>query len=313
MTEPLTLRLMKMNPWLITPAIIAAWLLLCGCGRKGQEVLLAESATQAQKAGILSLRKGINRSEVEKTLGGPGQHQFSARLATGDYFCVSYAFERPHIYYYFLFRGDVLEKILAPPAFGVDLVPYNDFPREHKKPCSPEECIEIVLQNGGLSPAELIVALNTALSQRTETFNVFPALIAAAPALAKIAKAKRSHYERNAAFAKQFDPAKTKPGDTEDGLVPQYGPPLTLVTNGATHVYQFGANVSLNINPAYRFSDVSVITERGLVTHVFCHDFICATDSALSTDRFDDPAKPNYFCSAHRVFFDDPKSPHMNH
>src|SRR4030095_769785 len=84
-----------MNLCLITSVMLAVWLLFCGCGRTEQE-LLAGNVTQAQKTGILSLRKGINRSQVESTLGGTGQYQFSARLATGDYFCLSSAFERPY-------------------------------------------------------------------------------------------------------------------------------------------------------------------------------------------------------------------------
>lgn len=300
-----------MNLCLITPVLLAAWLLLCGCGQ--QEALLAGNVTKVQKAGILSLRKGFTRSEVEATLGGPGQFQFSARLATGDYFCVSYAFERHYVYYYFLFRGEVLEKILAPPAFGVDLVPYEDSYREIEKPCNAESRVEILLQSSELSSAELLVALNTALSRRTEAFNVLPALIAASPALAKNAKSRRLDYEKNAALAEQFDPAKTKLGDMEDGLVPRYGPPLSLVTNGVTHVYHFSSNVDLNINPAYQFSGVSVVAEDGLVTRVFCHDFFCAPGSGLSVNKFDDPTRPNYFCSVHNVSFDNPKSPHMNH
>jgi hypothetical protein len=298
---------------LITSVLLAAWFPLCGCGRTEQEALLAGKVTQVQQAGILSLRKGFTRNEVEVTLGGPGQFQFSARLATGDYLCVSYAFERHYVYYYFLFRGEILEKILAPPAFGVDLVPYEDFPREIEKPCSAESRVSILLQTSELSPAELLVALNKALSRRTETFNVLPALIAAGPALAKNAKPRRLDYEKNAALAEQFDPAKTKLGDTEDGLVPRYGPPLSLATNGATHVYQFGSKIELNINPAYQFSGVSVVAEDGLVTRVFCHDFFCDPSLGLSVNKFDDPTKPNYFCSVHGVFFDNPKSPHMNH
>jgi hypothetical protein len=292
--------------------MLAVWLLFCGCGRTEQE-LLAGNVTQAQKTGILSLRKGINRSQVESTLGGTGQYQFSARLATGDYFCLSYAFERPYVYYYFLFRGDGLEKILAPPAFGVDLVLYDDFYREIKKPCGAEKRIEIVLQASELSPTAIIVALNKVLCQRTETFNVLPALIAADPSLAKNEKVRKLHYEKNAALAEQFDPAKIKLGDTEGSLVPTYGAPLMLVTNGAIHVYEFGSNVGLNINPAFRFSGLSVVTEEGLVTRIFCHDFFCSMDSALTVNKFDDPTRPNYFCSVHRVYFDDPKSPHMNH
>jgi len=293
----------------IIPVMLLPWLILGCSGEKAP----AGNVTQAHKADILSLRKGISPNEVEMTFGGPGQHQFSARLATGDYFCVSYSFDRPYVYYYFLFRGDALEKILAPPSFDVDLVPYKDRYREIQKPFNAEKRIETVLQSGELSPAELIVALSTALSQKKETFNVLPALIAASPALAKNAEARRLAYEKNAVLAKQFDPGQVKLGDTEDSLVPKYGPPLTLATNGATHMYQFGSDVPLNINSAYRFSGVSVMTENGLVTRIFCHDFFGPRGSAVSTNPFDDPTKPNYFCSVHLVYFDDPKSPHMNH
>jgi hypothetical protein len=302
-----------MNLLIITRVILAACLLLCGCGRRKQESSFAGSTMHIQKTNILTLRKGITRRDVEKALGGPGQYQFSARLATGDYFCASYAFEKPDVYYYFLFQGDLLEKILAPPTFDVDLVPYKAFYREIKKPCNADKRIEMVLQGSGLSCAELVDALHLALSKTTETFDVLPALIVSSRLLSIDAKARRLHYEKNASLAEQFDPAKIKLADTETSLIPKYGPPLALVTNGAIHVYQFDSNVALDINPAYRFSGVSVVTENGLVTRIFCHDFVCTTTSAITVDPYDDPERPNYFCKVHRVYFDDPKSPHMNH
>ncbi len=298
-----------MNPLTIPSSALAACLLLCGCGRAEQKGLEAGGAPQIQEANILSLREGITRNEVETILGGPGHYQFSARMATNDYFCVSYSFEKPYVYYYFLFRSNSLVKILPPPAFDVELELYDDFFREIQKPCNAEKRIETVLLGNKLSPGELVGSLRASLSKNSETFSVLPALIITAPLFAIKSEARRLNYEKNASLTKYFDPAKTKLGDTEDSLISKYGQPLTLITGGATHTYQFGSNERLTVNPAHRFSGVAVVAENGLVTRVFCHDFFCASGAAKIERR----PNPRYFCSVHKVYFDDPQSPHMNH
>jgi hypothetical protein len=206
----------------------------------------------------------------------------------------------------------VLEKILTPPAFDLQLEPHDDgFFREETKPWSPEKRLGRVLEGVEISPPELVAALQKQLSQKTQTFNVLPALILTAPLLAKNAEARKLDYERNASLAKQFDPAKTKLGDREQGLGAKYGPPLTVVTNGGTNVYQFNLDVRLNVNAGHRFSGLSVVTESGKVTRIFSRDFYCATGPIQYINH--DPSRPRYFCSVHRVFFDDPLSPHMSH
>ena len=251
-------------------------MLMGGCNQQAREQTdLLGNKPAVGIAEIASLHVGMMRADVERLLGGNGLHQFSARLPEGDFQCVSYAFGKPHVYYYFLFRVDELERITLPPPFEVELVPYRNVHLETRKPLNAEKRISEVLQAEPLSGGQLVTSLRSVLSGQTESINVLPAFIVAGPQFAKAEKSIQADYQRNELLAQKFDPEKIKLGDAEGRLVLDYGLPLIISTNqqNGIRLYCFGSDEPLRVNPAYRFSNLAVIVANGFVARIFSHDF----------------------------------------
>ena len=258
---------------------IALTVVVCGCGRNdsasGSRI---DMPAQVKPTDLAILRHGVGINQVLRLLGGPGEHQFSARLEDGDFECVSYSFEKPFVRYYFVFTSGGLRSIVKPPVFEVEQRPYRGVSREVKKPIQPEKRIFEVLAAEALFGDRFVAALEGDLSKlpgHKRSFNVLPAFLLTSKEFARADDKVEAAYRRNALLAEKFNPAKVKLGDKEDVLRSLYGTPLNVIESEGqtTRTYRFGSNEPLRVNPAHRFSGVAVVVEKEAVVRVFSHDF----------------------------------------
>lgn len=253
---------------------------LSGCGETASSSVSLSTARGVKLNDLMGLCEGVDKEHVHKLLGGAGTHQFTARLADGDYECVSYAFEKPFIHYYFIFKGTCLHRIVEPPMFEVEEKPYLGVIREVKKPVQPEKRLRDALAAKPLFAEQFVADLEDKLSKlsgRKHSLNVLPAFLFASKDFAQAEGKIEAAYRRNKELAEMYDPAKVKLGDQEDILLARYGAPQSLseaeINGKNIRTYRFGSNEALRVNPAHRFSGVAVVVENGTVVRIFSHDF----------------------------------------
>src|SRR6185503_10273083 len=74
---------------------------------------------------LLKISAGAKLDEVSSVLSKSYRHQFTIARDHDTFICVSYAFGKPYVRLFFLFKNDKLVKIVKPVTFEYDLVPYN--------------------------------------------------------------------------------------------------------------------------------------------------------------------------------------------
>lgn len=259
-----------------TVFVAVALVLLCGCRDDFENRSISGPFNEVRSSEILNLHRGISIDEVEEGFHSKGRHQFSAILPEGIYHCISYSFEKPYIYYYFLYKETNLEKIVTPPSPEVELIPYKNVSREVKKAIDPEKRIDKVLNSESLTAEDLLISLRKELSMRKESFNILPAFLLTSEYFEQAAEDIRSDYKRNEFLARKFDPGKINLGDGKQTVLSVYGSPLNIskTEQNSQEIYRFGSNEPLRINPAYRFSNIAVVFKDDHVTRIFSNDFL---------------------------------------
>ena len=245
-----------------------------GCGGETSEGLPMQR--------LKELTNGITLAEVERKLGTHGQHQFAARIERADYLCVSYHFEYPFIYYYFLFRNGHLAKICVPPPFDVEIVERNGMRLEIRRPVNPERRVAAVMEAEGMSPEELISDIGKRIQNKRagENRGILPVIIITSPLIiAGMIFDKpdvQREYGRNQELASRFNPEKLKLGASVAEARRIYGKELWVRRlNADRSIICWGSKERLlRVKPEHRFSNVCALVENERVEQVYSHDFV---------------------------------------
>jgi len=252
--------------------ILILALVLCA-GARGAEISLDRLSV---------LTNGLPMSDVEAVLGTNWQHQFTARTGTNVYLCVSYHFQYPFIYYYFLFRDTQLSKICLPPTFDTEVVERNGMRVEVRKPLDPELRVSTVINAEGITTQELRSGIHERLQKKIagENAGILPAIILTSPLLVPSKLIERPEvkreYQRNQELAEHFDPMKMKPGKLLKEARDVYGREvLSKQLSAEKSVFCWGGDERLpKVKPEHRYSPVCALVESNQIQQIYSHDFV---------------------------------------
>jgi hypothetical protein len=229
---------------------------------------------------VAELERGVSLDRVRAVLGQEPRHQFTSRVNSEEYLCVSYAFGEPYARLYFLFRDGRLEKITEPPPFAYQTAPYRGATLEKRLPVDPHVRVAEVMQAPDLGGTRLRRALAARLPKGRESSNVVPAFVA--ERMAADEPARRKQYARNEQRATHFDGRRVRIGDSLGQVTDALGQPLQSAAAAPRSVRVYGSTEPLPmVNHAYRFSPVEIHFEHDRVVAVFGNDFVNTLDGKM--------------------------------
>lgn len=242
--------------------VVCIVMILFGCG---EPLVKPES--------LFDVPRGVSRADLERTLRGPGKHQFTARIARADVLCLSHAVREWYLEYYFVFRNDELTKIIDPRALDDGSVP--EWRRDQRKEVDAEQRVRAVLEAPDLSRESLKENLRNRLPKdRKGAFNQLPAVILFAPLLVVEAPRMVAAQRRNAKLAARFDPFRVQLQMSPGQVDAQLGSPLQVYSlAGNQQIRAYGKEVDVEVHPQYRFSWVSVTFRHGKAIRAYSNDF----------------------------------------
>lgn len=227
---------------------------------------------------FLGLHEGMALQDVQRVLGERGTHQFTATREDSQYLCLSFKVEQLASSYYFVFERDRLTKVVEP-LLAEDFrdVKLDGSTVSVRMPFDPLDKIEKVLSRPSLGDTEVSEAVVRARTTKPAfSFNQTPAAVLTLPALALEAPRIAADYKRNRELAAHYDAFLAPLGAqsaTIDGL---YGRSYASHAAASREMRVYGEAVTLDINPAHRFSWVAVIFAADRAIAVISHDFFHA-------------------------------------
>jgi len=230
--------------------------------------------TAVRLEAFLALERGTLLEDVRTTLGMPGRHEFSAVVEETRYLSLYFAFEEPYVGFYLVFTNEHLKAVVDPPKPEFYRVPYKDTVREIPKPFDAENRLKAVLAFNDLSREEIDQRIRLAIPKGASSLNMRPAFILASPLYLAKSGEIEADYRTNADLAKRFDPLKVELGDQIEDVEKVFGKPYDVIKESEERVvHVYGSPVSLRINPAFRFSWVTLVFENGKVVRVLSNHF----------------------------------------
>jgi len=203
-----------------------------------------------------------------------GKHEFSAAVQQTRYLGLYFAFKEPHVGFYLIFTNGYLKAVVDPPRPEFDRVPYKDTVREIPKPIDAEDRLKSVLASDELAREELEQRIRNAMPKSASSLNMLPNFLIASPLYAALSGEIEADYRTNAELAKQYDPLKVKLGAPIEEVEQAFGQPYRVIEASEKQmVHVYGSPMPLRINPAYRFSWVTVVFEDGKAIRVLSNHF----------------------------------------
>ena len=256
-------------------------LISCFAATAGAQVTTPAAApTTTQPAVTLetlaTLPCEITLDDLERIMTTPPKHQCTARIDGKELLVVNYAFGEPWAQLYFVLHNGKLQKIVDPPPFEYDRVPYQGATWERRKAVDPEKRLQAVLGAPDLADAQLVDTIRAKLPEHSRpSLNVLPAFVLASPLFAVAAPKMIQDYETNVKLAHRFDPFKAKLGMKSAAVDREFGEPLRVKGDGGPQTSRvYDSEQELDINPQHAFSPVHVVFENDAATRIFSNDFV---------------------------------------
>jgi hypothetical protein len=246
----------------------------------GQDLRISEKDFQR-------LTNGITMAQAQSILGANARHQFTAHVKGQHVQCVSYAFGKPFLYYYFLFTERRLSKICAPPLFDVRIEKRGEMKIEIREPVDPLKRIDAVLEAQDLSGLGVYQDLHKRLRKRgSGDASMLPAFVILAPiwvpSMLIHAPGTRKEYRENQAWAAKFDPLKIALGQPLNVAHEVFGKPQSRYAFRSGFMNCWNGSTLKKIKREDHYSPVCVIDDLGIITAIFSNDFVISVHEAAA-------------------------------
>lgn len=231
--------------------------------------LVVSAANVAERADgtgyLVKLKRSISFVQFTNGLGQQPIHEFTVRRGSNVVRCVAHYFDKPFQSYYFVFVDDRLTMVCEPPPFDYTTVPYQNARREVRKPWTPEQRVEQVMQSKDLTGTALTESIARRQRPPVTGPGQFPPgfVSLVTPVLERANKAVE-------AVAQKFNPYKARLGDSLETMEEQFGPShhSETLTNGHQRRCYGSPKHGVNIR-AWMMIGFS----EGKVVEVFSDDF----------------------------------------
>jgi hypothetical protein len=215
---------------------------------------------------------GMTVSQLETSFTTKSVPQFRADIDHQEIRCVSYTFETPKKIcetFYFVFTNGALAKIVVPPVFEYEKVPYKQNSwRTVRKSWNPEERMASVLKAPAISIETMRVMLSRNAPPKSRSYNMAPALVILAPVLVAASPMLLSQKIKRTTLAEKFDPNRVQPGMTRQEVEERFGPMIHRHANkDATETVYYGL-------PKVGVKLVAVVFDDEKAIRVFSNGFL---------------------------------------
>lgn len=149
---------------------------------RGLEELHKKSRQKALEMVIArfdNIKKGALANEVETVFRSIGKHQFTVERDGKAYSCFSYYIGKEYwakraAKYYCVYENSFLERIVVPPPFEYDYIPYKNGTRGIRKPIDPDKRINETFRAKNLLNQGLIDSLIERFPEKSSSLNLGP-------------------------------------------------------------------------------------------------------------------------------------------
>jgi hypothetical protein len=229
-----------------------------------------------------AVTQGMSLKEVEESLGPEHRLQFHVLEKSVDCLCLSYAFGKPYILLYFVFKNGTLDKISEPPPFEYHDIEYNGDSPEMKGskisirvPVDPWNRMEITLKCPDLSGHLAVDSILKRCPKDETSLAIVPVFIIAAPILPFLLVGRANEYRVNKRTEEKYDPQKIVMTSSSNDVLGLYGAPVKSGEVNGLLVDTFGIDNHLSlIDPSDVAPFFNVVYDKfGKVRAVFSDDF----------------------------------------
>ena len=209
----------------VLPAMLWVLVMLtASCHRDGQS---------GDLDAVASLTRGMSLREVESTLGREHGVQFHALKRSDEYLCISYAFCRPDILLYLVFKNGKLDRITEPAPFAIRQVAYDGEAPEgtgtmvpRRVPQDPWQRMAGVLSAADISGQAALESVVRRCPRGETAIAIVPATIIAAPLLPFMLAGGAHEFHTSRASMARCDPLRVDMAASSHDVLDLFGVPL---------------------------------------------------------------------------------------